>query len=53
MPSRLTKPDTRNAVSSWGLSLLNGVFHTGLPSITPGHEASGTIDELGSPVPGR
>ncbi|MFI1172006.1 zinc-binding dehydrogenase [Streptomyces melanogenes] len=34
------------------LSLLNGVFHTDLPSITPGHEAAGTIDELGSPVPG-
>ncbi|OAR26887.1 zinc-binding dehydrogenase [Streptomyces sp. ERV7] len=34
------------------LSLLNGVFHTDLPAITPGHEASGTIDELGSPVPG-
>ncbi|WP_406345701.1 zinc-binding dehydrogenase [Streptomyces sp. NBC_00648] len=34
------------------LSLLNGVFHTDLPSITPGHEASGTIDELGSSVPG-
>ncbi|MGP9022403.1 zinc-binding dehydrogenase [Streptomyces sp. BR1] len=34
------------------LGLLNGVFRTELPVITPGHEASGTIDELGAPTPG-
>ncbi|MFF3453930.1 zinc-binding dehydrogenase [Streptomyces sp. NPDC002730] len=34
------------------LSLLNGVFRTALPAITPGHEAAGVIAELGGPTPG-
>ncbi|MCW7941428.1 zinc-binding dehydrogenase, partial [Streptomyces hygroscopicus] len=34
------------------LSLLNGIFRTELPTITPGHEAAGTVARLGGPTPG-
>ncbi|MBN0048388.1 zinc-binding dehydrogenase [Streptomyces actuosus] len=34
------------------LSLLNGVFRTELPRITPGHEGAGTVVRLGGPTPG-
>ncbi|MER5299578.1 zinc-binding dehydrogenase [Streptomyces lasiicapitis] len=34
------------------LSLLHGAVPARLPVITPGHEAAGTIAELGSPAPG-